>query len=241
MNKFNKGKAIGILAASLSAVSLMGVGFASWVVNGAQGATTGDISVEVAEIQDKRITVSDTSVNGSLIFDAAANDDEGMIHAGTNSKTPSLSFSISYKVSVNAIVTNFKVNAKWTLGEKGTELESAIKNQYLSSPLTTSDQEITTQAGHGTAYTENSDNTTAINIYTPTVTASGSDGTNVYNFTTTFHFAWGIVTGSKNPSLYDDSDEHTNAAVTALNGLKAANGAKFTITLTPAVVESTGK
>ena len=32
MNKFNKGKLVGIVAASLSAVSLMGVGFATWII-----------------------------------------------------------------------------------------------------------------------------------------------------------------------------------------------------------------
>ena len=42
MNKFNKGKLIGVVAASLSAVSLMGVGFATWVLQGPDEKDTGD-------------------------------------------------------------------------------------------------------------------------------------------------------------------------------------------------------
>ena len=45
MNRFNKGKLTGIIAASLSAVSLMGVGFATWII-GVQ-KTDGDTSISI--------------------------------------------------------------------------------------------------------------------------------------------------------------------------------------------------
>ena len=45
MNKVNKGKLIGVVSASLSAVSLMGVGFATWIVGVKQTEASNDINI----------------------------------------------------------------------------------------------------------------------------------------------------------------------------------------------------
>lgn len=63
MNKFNKGKFIGIVAASLSAVSLMGVGFATWVIGIQKTDTKGDISITADDVQYKSLEVSVTFAN----------------------------------------------------------------------------------------------------------------------------------------------------------------------------------
>ena len=92
MKKLKNGKTIGIVTASLAAVSLFGVGFSAWVISGTKGDTTKDINVTVAEIQDKRITLALTSspVDGSLVFDSATNDNKGDITTAAGSQTQSL-------------------------------------------------------------------------------------------------------------------------------------------------------
>lgn len=241
MNKLNKGKLIGVVAASLSAVSLMGVGFASWVLNGATPGTTGDISVTVADVEDNKIIVETPTADGNLVFEAATGDDEGTIKTKAESPAPVLNFKVVYTVKLGKGLSDFNINAKWTLGTDtaSVALGEAITNKYLASPLSTSDVLVSTKTGHGTAYTPGANNTTSTNIYSTSTPVSDVDGFSVYNVETVFHFAWGSKTGNKNPSYYDDTTEHTTAALEALNGLKAANGAKFTITLTPSVV--TGK
>ena len=63
MNRFNKGKLTGIIAASLSAVSLMGVGFATWVIGIQKTDTKGDISITADDVQYKSLEVSVTFAN----------------------------------------------------------------------------------------------------------------------------------------------------------------------------------
>lgn len=58
MNKFNKGKLIGVVAASLSAVSLMGVGFATWIIGTRTTTDNGDISIVADDVQYKSLKVS---------------------------------------------------------------------------------------------------------------------------------------------------------------------------------------
>lgn len=244
MNKLNKGKLVGVVAASLSAVSLMGVGFAAWIINGTTPGTTGDISVTVAAIEDKRIIVESAKSEGNLVFEAASEDTSGTIQAKPNSSAPVLNFKVAYTVKLGKGLSDFNINAKWTLGADSASiaLGQAITNRYLASPLSASDVLVSTKAGHGTEYSADTDNKTHINIFS-TATAKADpdvDGFSVYNVETVFHFAWGSKTESRNPSYYDNTTEHTTAALEALNGLKAANGAKFTITLTPSVVTTSG-
>lgn len=239
MNKLNKGKLIGVVAASLSAVSLMGVGFASWVIKGETPDTTGDISVTVANVEDNRIIVEDATPTGGLVFEAAEGDNLGDIRTKSESPAPVLNFKVVYTVKLGKGLSDFNIKAKWTLGTEtaSVALGTAITNHYLDSPLmTTEDVSVSTKDGHGTVYTPGANNKTSTNIYSTSNPISDVDGFSVYSVETVFHFAWGSKTENKNPSYYDDTPEHTTAALEALNGLKAANGAKFTITLTPSVV-----
>lgn len=58
MNKFIKGKLIGVVAASLSAVSLMGVGFATWVIGTQKTDANGEIFITADDVQYKSLKVS---------------------------------------------------------------------------------------------------------------------------------------------------------------------------------------
>lgn len=67
MNKFNKGKLLGIVAASLSAVSLMGVGFATWIIGVQKTTIDGSIGVVADEVKYKALTIS-AEFTGSLVL-----------------------------------------------------------------------------------------------------------------------------------------------------------------------------
>ena len=233
MNKFNKGKLIGFVAASLSAVSLMGVGFASWIIKGEVEDTVGNINVQVGEVVDQRIQVvkeKDNPSSGSLVFDSVA-DDEGSITS--TEKKESLSFKIFYTVKVAKSVTNFKVSAQWT---PGTNISSAITKQYIVSPFGTEAIKVAGKTEVGTAGTIDSESkVTTAGYHTNAPAAPTVDGDfNVYSYTTQFDFAWGSAFGSANP-VYEKGGKSADQIVTALAELKAIKGETLSITLTPSV------
>ena len=72
MNKFNKGKLVGIIAASLSAVSLMGVGFATWIVGVKQTNASNDINITADSVEYKSIIVGVTFNEDLKLAETAA-------------------------------------------------------------------------------------------------------------------------------------------------------------------------
>ena len=239
MNKFNKGKLIGFVAASLSAVSLMGVGFASWIIKGEVSDTIGDINVKVGDVVDQRIQVvkENTSSNGSLVFDSVVDAGDSIT---STEKHESLSFKIFYKVKVAKSVTNFKVSAQWT---PGTNISDAIAKQYIVSPFGTDAIEVAGNTAVGTAGTINSESkVTTAGYHTDAPATPTTEGDfNVYRYTTQFDFAWGSAFGSANP-VYEKGNKSVDQIVTALVELKAIEGLLLSITLTPSVVSaSTGE
>lgn len=238
MNKFNKGKLIGVVAASLSAVSLMGVGFASWIIKDEVKDTIGDINVEVGEVVDQRIQVvkEDTSSEGSLVFDSVV-DATGSITS--TEAHESLSFKIFYKVKVAKSVTDFKVEAQWTPGKK---ISSAITSQYIASPFETDAIKVAGKAAVGTAGSTSTEHVITAGYHTDAPATPTTEGDfKVYSYTTQFDFAWGSAFGGANP-VYEKGGKSADQIVTALAELKAIKGEKLSITLTPSVVTAgTGK
>lgn len=72
MNKFNKGKLTGIIAASLSAVSLIGVGFASWVIGIQKTETNGNIAITADDVKYKALTLSVDFGTGITLAEASS-------------------------------------------------------------------------------------------------------------------------------------------------------------------------
>ena len=73
MNRFNKGKLLGVVAASLSAVSLMGVGFATWIIGVQKTTIDGSIGVVADEVKYKALTIS-AKFDGGLVLAEGATD-----------------------------------------------------------------------------------------------------------------------------------------------------------------------
>lgn len=231
MNKFNKGKMIGVVTAALSTVSLMGVGFASWVITGNNEASTDSIEIAVADIQDKRITIDGISKTGSISFDADPADKSGDIQASDGSVC-SLSFTVSYTVTPGNAVTVGGINAKFELisgKSSGTAdvdaLKASITNGVIVAPwdtekLGTDYESIYTASSPKKIHTNDSK---TFNLISTTISNSTS-------YTTTFSFVWGDSYENNNPSYKDDANS-LEGSLTALRTLKEADSVKIKITL----------
>ena len=235
MNKLNKGKLIGVVAASLSAVSLMGVGFASWVISRGDTKTTGNINVTVGEIEDKRVVFSVDPIVGSdseVKFDADSKYTGGLIGAGTNSKED-LTFNVTYTVKADNSIQNWSVSAKLI----GTNYDKAVADdaKYIVMPTTLS------SAG-ATALTKPTADSTSDDLQ---VTLNKATEYTTYTVVQKFAFKWGEAFNNTNPCSVKEGEQiwtgktketaTKEKLLTNLNGLKALNLAAFTVEFTTVV------
>lgn len=89
MNKFNKGKLIGLVAASLSAVSLMGVGFATWIIGIQKPTTDGDVLLSADDVKYKALTIS-VNFQDTLTLAEEAKAGENVYFGSNGGKTPDM-------------------------------------------------------------------------------------------------------------------------------------------------------
>ncbi len=96
MNKFNKGKKIGIVTCVLASLSLVGIGFSAWVINTQKGSQVDNISVTVAETKNASIVISDASASESTVkFDANySSQSKGDLISCESGDTEDLSFTL---------------------------------------------------------------------------------------------------------------------------------------------------
>lgn len=235
MNKLNKGKLLGIVAAGLSTVSLMGVGFAAWVINGGDNKDVENITITVAGTQDNTITFdpAPTLTDGTINFDAKANDTTGPITwDGTHSEK--LNFKIEYTIKCVNTEKFDGVKAYMTIDNAtsgaGKALADAIETKnYLIAPLSTEKAASVKIANSLTAET-NDLNTDQLPNKKYETTVTKTDNTS-YKFTTKFSFNWGTAFGKMNPSEFATTDETFTIAKDGLTELQSASNAAFTIHL----------
>lgn len=234
MNKFNKGKMIGVVTAALSTVSLMGVGFATWIITGETSATTNDnITVGVADVQDNRIEITSASVvegNGGLRFDGDHNKraaSNGVISCG-DTDTEQLSFQIQYTVTANNLTKGFKVKAYINDATGDTDNTTASArfqvaektNKFITMPTILGFAKAT--AKDALSFTANATVPTSSNASGDTITKVG-DATNSWNVTQTFTFGWGAAFNSDNPvALVNGTQIYNHNNTTASNKMEGA-------------------
>lgn len=238
MNKFNKGKLIGVVAAALSTVSLMGVGFASWIITGTSPITdVGNIDVTVGDIQDKRVVFDGTPTitKGKLVFDAdGTKKSGGLVAAGDQTKKEDMEFTVKYKVKVyTAAASNWKVNAKLVDNNNG-GLAAAVSHKYIAYPTASAALDLTEKAIFESSMIGGT--TAGITLNTTTETSTEY---HTYEVTQTFTFTWGTAFKNVNPVEVKEGDDiytgtsansgiekaTTDLLVTNLQGLK---GLSFT-------------
>ena len=104
MNKFNKGKLVGIVAASLSAVSLMGVGFATWIVGVKQTEAFNDINITADSVEYKSIVVGVEFVDSLRLAETKAINDNTYFNSDLTGGAGNLTIKTEFKFT---LVKNF--------------------------------------------------------------------------------------------------------------------------------------
>ncbi len=214
MNKFNKGKTVGIVAASLAAVSLIGVGFSAWIINTKSDPTSvGDISVTVADTKNIAVTIGDAKVDDNVVkFDADhTKRDSGNILSCGDSDTEDLTFSLKYTVTVGTDASAWEIKAAIddTAGGGNGKFTSAVSAKYFTLPDTLG---IKTASADDAKTCFNQSSTTGSNglTFTSTTTDATASATGTssktYTVTQAFTFAWGEAFAKKNPVAVTTSD-----------------------------------
>ena len=248
MNKFNKGKLIGVVAASLSAVSLMGVGFASWIITGNDPVDAGNISVEVADVHDQRLVISgakvDTSFN-KVRFDADKTVKEGQFLTASDDADVQMSFKITYTVTNYNATQPFTISAYLTDTNGKYGLVTNNEHHLIVMPTNLGIGE--SEKKEAVKFTGKGNPIATDGTVNP---ASGSNG--VYNVTQTFTFAWGTAFAEMNPSqvtstntVYDIATKTSKTASLEIlkNNLKTLKDValpQFKVTLVPSVTTTSG-
>lgn len=225
MNKFNKGKLIGIVAASLSAVSLMGVGFASWIVAGTEGsAAENNITVTVADVQDQRVTITEAKVaanNNTINFDA---NGDGVLLKPSGNVAEDLTFGIEFKLKLGANAKDSFSGIKAYV--TGTDLLSAVNSNFVTLPTGVYKDETTMKAAESTAFVYSGSELSKAN------STDNNDGSTTYTITTTLSMGWGSAFGNANPAKLTKSNK-LDDYIRDLKALKELDTKTFTLYLMP--------
>ena len=196
MKKMNKKNVIGIATVSLAAVSLIGVGFASWVVGGiTDTGANGTVTATVGDVTDNRVTVTASAQDSTLKFDSDKKG--GTVFVG-DGDFDDMDFSFKFTVAASDFFQNNTLKVKLTL--TGTLIE-LLKASATSNYLT-----LSTVSGYN--------NFTGSNFeYTQTLSNTVTDEE------VKFEFGWGSFFESQNPTALTDPSK-VDDYKTALEALK---------------------
>ncbi len=209
MNKFNKGKTIGIVAASLAAVSVFGIGFSTWIINTTNKVETSDITVEVADTKDISVIISNAKVSesdNSVKFDAdeeKMNKATGHLLSCSSGDKEDLSFTLTYDVTVGTDASAWQIKAaiddsNATGGTDGKFATAVNTRKYIARPSTlgiTTGVECLNQASK-----------TGTGLTVAESTAYGATN-KTYSISQTFTFSWGLAFANKNPVEVTSADK----------------------------------
>ena len=123
MNKFNKGKLIGVVAASLSAVSLMGVGFATWVIGYQNTEAKNEVLISADKVEYKSLTVSVKFNDGITLGEdgTATNNPEFNYAAGTDGVKGDMKTNATFELTIGKDYVASEFNFKKVNFEMVTE------------------------------------------------------------------------------------------------------------------------
>lgn len=235
MNKFNKGKLVGIVAASLSAVSLMGVGFATWVISYQNTEAKNEVLISADKVEYKALTVSVTFNDGITLGEdgtAAANNPEFNYAAGADNVKGDMMTNATFELTIGKDYVPSEFNFTKVNFEMVTE-DGFLDNKPASNAV------FLTERGDDDPLTY-FDAPASIDI--PTLDFENAtkvdDLKNKVTFSEDLTFNWGSMFGHKSPvSYYDagvksatDKETYVENAAKELNAMHtkySASGAKI--------------
>ena len=172
MNKLDKGKKVGIIAASLASVALIGVGFSSWVIGFQNKETNDEVSVSADDVKYKSLTLSAVVEEGDTLFlagDSSSSTTNNPISfdKGTDGKEEDLMVKVTFTISVGKDFNNlsdlesisfaFVSDSKYvdnkvdTDGNKLTTIRKGTDFTYLEAPESLSNLSFSASSTEGSS------------------------------------------------------------------------------------------
>lgn len=121
----------------LASVSLIAVGFSAWIIQSDTVEALGDVTVQVAEVDNQRVQILEaTMTDDAFKLDAAANDTTGpIVWDGTNSEDLQLGFTFQWATteSANFNGINYRLIATDTVDNgEGTQVADPALSNFVS-------------------------------------------------------------------------------------------------------------
>lgn len=213
--KKNNAKIVLPIIIGLTCVTGVGIGFSSWIISSQQVNTSHSITVNTADIVDKRVEVavneSASGFDASVTFGPATSDSTAPITTDGNDEED-LSFTIIFTVTEKT-EGNLKNFSKFSLAFDTADYSS---QNYIVFPT---DVDISVTDG-------------ALQAVAAKVKVSKDSL--VTTVTYTDNFAWGTTFNSQNPSLATDDIDTVRSNIEAMNNM--FNGKSFTLNITSTLV-----
>lgn len=222
MKKRQKSKMTMLIVGGLAAVSLVSVGFASWVITGAP-EVTGNINVSVGEVDNQSLTtkIIPAGVGGSDLSVSFDNTSETVGKNGVFSGTTSEDLVFSIKIQIDGNISTYlnSITFDFDGGIAGTNekpnpltTNPAGSADYLAYPWLSSTRSVKF------GYTS-SNNTLAVQGATVSSPASVAAEVNEKTdkkivFTATFTFGWGTAFANVNPALTPIKENNAENPIT---------------------------
>ena len=235
----------------LTAVSLIGIGFSSWIINAfTEKSIEKNVTVTAGSFDDKRFDFKVTNVSdGTIKFDSLLNGDSDVITGSGDKDEEDLDFSftcsINKSASISTDLAGIYVKFSDTTGETD-KINDLVTADIIQTPI--SFGENSSDATNGSygylLIAGNAFNTPSVAVeatydepaeaepkekkYTCTIKDSGD----TYSIEITFNFAWGSAFGYENPTNVSSTDGHYGTTIAGLKTLDAADDLGLTVTLT---------
>jgi len=225
-----KKRTLGLIIAGVAAASMIGTGFAAWVITGnAQETANGQFNVDVVE--EKGITVTPTFATGAdqINFFGPSDATTGWLTiTGATREDLEADLGIAFTYS-NAQASDFNIKITFTGNDA---YNTAVSDNYIVAPVLTVGSTTLTS---GTAVALDSlDTTGSISLNIKFGWGSAFGGVNPYNFYNN-NFAYGDkVTKGTNGAPVEDTSSNTTIQEVAKNDLTALHAldqTQFTITI----------
>lgn len=247
MNRFNKGKLLGIVAASLSGVSLIGVGFATWVIGTKTTTDTRDVSIVADDVKYQSLKVSVTFTGGIRLAETGnkLSEDSEFNYTGEPKGNLTVDAVFTFTIGKDFVDKDFTDHydmINFTLADTSQETN---KDDYVDN--TVAESAVFTRTDKtGLTYFELPDAVTDFGTLTFTQSEDGLTKT-ASTKSISLQFKWGSLFGNTKPitgegtspmhyysntmnasSFTGDKDEYMKSAYQELDAMKTKYGSSDT-------------
>lgn len=236
---------------SLTAVSLIGIGFSSWIINAStENPINNNVTVTAGSVDEKKFDFKVTNVSdGTVKFDSLLNGDSDVITGSGDKDEEDLDFSFTCSINKSSISTDLAgIYVKFSDTEaegKTSKINELVSSNIIQTPISfgaDSSDETNGKYGYlliaGTAFNTPSiaveatyDQPTEpdkIKKYTCTIT----ENSDTYSIEIIFNFAWGSDFGYENPTNVSINEAHYESTIAGLKTLDAVDYLGLTVALT---------